>query len=191
MKKNRFALLIFMVLCLTIAGAYATWNYVAGQNIDPLNEVISVNLAKKTHTTADGGKLTAAGGASFTIDDDGTGAYKAALVSGGEGFTIKYDATTSKTPEITAIHMKATVTVNCTVEWNGTSVLVAKEANVIRSQGAVSEWTISPADILSCVELADITLPTPGTYDNFSDALKAGQIQITVTIEPLTEQEIG
>lgn len=184
MKKNRFALLIFMVLCLTVAAAYATWNYVAGKNINTLSETISVNLAEKSETTADGGTLSATGTLSFTIDDGG--AYKAVLVPSGDGFTVTYDATESSTPDITKINMQATVTVS-SIDWNGTTVLAAKTQNVIYSDNAVDTWTITADDILACLELANIELKSPSAYDSFSEALEAGTIEITVTIGAVAE----
>lgn len=179
MKKNRFALLIFLVLCLTIAGAYATWSYVAGENIAELNENISVNLAEKSTTTANGGTLSATGSVTATIDN--VGSYKAGLVLAGDGFTVSYDATGSTTPTVTAIQMKATVTVS-SIDYNEETVVTAKTTNVIYSDAAVSEWTITPEKIAACLEIADITLPTSASYDAFKAALDAESIVITVTI---------
>lgn len=179
MKKNRFALLIFLVLCLTIAGAYATWSYVEGQNIADLDKSISVNLADKNVTTASGGTIKATGSVTATIDD--IGSYKAGLVLAGDGFTVSYDATGSATPTVTEIQMKATVTV-ASIDYNEETVVTAKTTNVIYSETAVSEWTITPAMIANCLEIADITLPTSASYDAFKAALDAGSIVITVTI---------
>lgn len=180
MKKNRFALLIFLVLCLTVAGAYATWSYVAGQNVDQLAQNISVNLADKNVTTANGGKIVLSSGSVTATIDDG-GAYKAALVMGGDGFTVSYDATESSTPEHTTINMQATITVT-SIDYNGAPVITAKSSNTLHTEGEVSTWTITPAKIASCLQIADLTLPTPDAYDAFKTALDAGSIVITVTV---------
>lgn len=179
MKKNRFALLIFLVLCLTIAGAYATWSYVEGQNIADLDKSISVNLADKNVTTASGGTIKATGSVTATIDD--IGSYKAGLVLAGDGFTVTYDATGSSTPENTTIRMQATVTVT-SGNYNGVAVITAK-TDVLDTNTPVSTWTITPAMIANCLEIADITLPDSAAYDAFKAALDAEDpIVITVTI---------
>lgn len=180
MKKTHFALLILLVVCVTVAGAYATWNYTTANNIDAMNKTLSVSLAQKEVATVNGGTLSATGTMTATIDNGGS--YKAKLDLAGGPITVTYDATGSSTPEVTEIAMTATITVSsCT--YGTTEVITIKEGqNVLYSNGATSSWQISTEDILGCLEIADITLPTSADYDAFEAALDAAPITITITI---------
>lgn len=179
MKKNNFTLLVLLVLCVTILGAYATWNYVTADNVSDLNKSVSVNLAEDTVTTASGGTLTATGSISALIDNGGE--YKAAFVASGDGFTVAYDATGSTTPDVTAINMQATISATSVTEYNGVDILTVK-TTTIYSNGAVSSWTITPAEIAACIEMADITLPTPTDYNALEAAMAATNTELTITI---------
>lgn len=177
MRKNRFSLLILLILSLTVAGAYATWNYTVANNVQELNHSITVNLANDEITTVDGGTLNAEGTITATIDDGGN--YKAALVMGGEGFTVRYTPS-SATPDVTAINMYATITVT-SVQYNNEAV-IAVSTETINTTSAVSEWNITPEMIGECLAIANITLPTPDDYADFEAAMAAGNTVITVTI---------
>lgn len=180
MKKTNFALLILLVVCVTVAGAYATWNYTTSNNIDAINQTLSVSLAEKEVTTVDGGKLTVNGTMTAKIDNGGN--YKAKLDLQGGPITVTYDATESTTPEVTEIAMTATITVS-SCKYGTTEVITVKEGqNALHSNGAKSSWQITTTEILGCLEIADITLPTATDYDAFEAALAAAPIVITITI---------
>ncbi|MBQ9120955.1 MAG: hypothetical protein IJY12_01170 [Clostridia bacterium] len=176
MKKNKFALLVLLILCVTITGAYATWSYVAADNVEELNEKITVNLANKEETTVDGGKLTSAGAITAVIDNGGN--YVADLVLSGDGITVTYDATDSADPTATDITMVATISVT-TNTYDSTSILTVTTQKLY-SDGPVSSWTITPEMLDECLELMDVTLPTPTDYDNFAAALDGTEINITI-----------
>lgn len=179
MKKNNFTLLVLLVLCVTIAGAYATWNYVTADNVGELNKSVTVNLADDVVTTVTGGTLSATGSISALIDNGGN--YKAAFVASGDGFTITYDSTGSSDPTVTAINMQATIAIETVTKYNGEDILSVKTATIY-SDGAVSSWTITPANLAACIEMADFTLPTPADYNALEAAMEAKSTQLTITI---------
>ncbi len=178
MKKRNFSLLILLVLCVTIAGAYATWNYVAGKNIGELNESILVNLAEDSVKTADGGTLSATGSISALIDDGGE--YKPEFVASGDGITVTYDATDSNTPDITKINMQATITIESVAKYNNAEIFTLKKTMLYSE--VTDSWTITPAMIEECIQMADFTLPTPTDYNALETAMQETQTKLTITI---------
>lgn len=179
MKKNHFALLVLLVLCVTVAGSYATWNYVTAKNVADLNQSVTVNLAEDTVKTADGGTLSATGSIKALIDDGGE--YKAAFVASGDGITITYDATGSETPDITAISMQATIVATTVTKYNGTDILSVKTAKIY-SNGPVASWTITPEKLAECIQMADLTLPSPDDYNALEAAMATTNTVLTITI---------
>lgn len=177
-KTNSITLLILLVLCVTIAGAYATWNYTTSENIkatDPQN--VSVNLAESVVETVNGGTLTVTGKIAFLIDNDGQ--YNAKLVptEDSTNLVVKYTAPDDASP--TAISMQATIEVQ-SAKYK--EVVVITLENSTLSTGPVEAWTITPTDILSCLKIADINLPTVKDYEAFKTALGTTTTAITVTI---------
>lgn len=148
-------------------------------NVDALNKSVTVNLAEDNVTTVDGGTLSATGSISALIDNGGE--YKAAFVASGDGFTITYDSTGSSDPTVTAINMQATITATSVTEYSGAAILTVKTATIY-SDGAVSSWTITPADLAACIEMADFTLPTPAEYNALEAAMAATGTELTITI---------
>lgn len=181
MKKNRFALLLVLILTVTVGGVYATWNYTASSGITDIEKSVQVNLEADNVTTVSGGTLTATGNISASIDDSGNN-YKAALVMSGTGFTVTYTPAdiATETP-VEAIQMKATVSVS-TPKYNGTDIISVSNAEIVST--ITSSWAITPEMIGECLSLADISLPTPDDYDAFETAVAEG-ITITVTISAL------
>lgn len=179
-KTHSITLLILLVLCVTIAGAYATWSYTTATNVDPITKNISVNLADKNVTTVDGGTLAVTGDITASIDDSGN--YKADLVMGGNGFVVTY--TNDTTPDA-KISMQATITVT-SASYNNADVITVKTATIYSAE-ATNQWTITPAMIRDCLTIADISLPTVAAYDAFNDAMDAGTTAITVTIAAVAE----
>lgn len=174
-KTNSITLLILLVLCVTIAGAYATWSYTTATNVDPITQKISVNLADKNVTTVDGGELAVTGDIAFTIDDGGN--YKAVLKESGNGFVVTY---TNDTAPDAKISMQATIKVT-SVSYNNADVITVKTGTIYSAE-ATAQWTITPAMIRDCLTIADISLPTVKDYDAFNEAMKAGTTEITVEI---------
>lgn len=178
MKKTNFALLILLVVCVTVTGAYATWNYTTANNIDAINQTLSVSVADKNVTTVDGGTLSSTGTMTATIDNGGN--YKAALVMGGGNIVVTYTAGTNN-PEVTAINMYANITLTSVAKYNNTEIISVKTAT-IPSDGAVSTWQITPEMVSDCLQIADITLATEAEYDAFKTAISEIETVITITI---------
>lgn len=178
MKKTNFALLILLVVCVTVAGAYATWNYTTSSNIDAINNTLSVSVADKNVTTVDGGTLSTTGTMTATIDNGGN--YKAALVMGGNDIVVNYTAGTND-PDVTAVSMYVKITLTSVAKYNNTEILSVKTAT-INSNGAVSTWQITPEMVGECLQIADITLDTEAKYDAFKTATDAVETVITIEI---------
>lgn len=214
MKK--LSVLIALVLCVTIGGVYAAWNYSQG-NTASVNVSREINMAQVV-TNGIKGTITATpqNNFAFLVDDiandpdpDNVGSfidikYKAVLVGTGDiliNFTespgadqttkdkgikmiatvtlstnsqdgLKYDdpSTTDLEEEIVPIAVKA-----------GENEIVLNDTNEDGQPDPCKQATITAEKIVSCLELANVTLDTKAENDAFHTALKDYTIVITIS----------
>lgn len=191
MKRRYLSLLILLVVCITIGGAYATWAYAANQNVDEVTNSINVGLAETSIKTATGTislDVNTKDAITATIDDtndDKKADLVLALVNGfeGEGYRVTYTPDTSVENNSDKILMQATVTVTAE-KYQEKNVIVAN-SNILKTDAEVSEWTITPAMIASCLNIGDLELPTPDSYAAFKQWLEENPISIEITISSL------
>lgn len=183
MKKTNFAILILLAVCVTVAGAYATWNYTNGQDVTAAaNQSISVNLAEKVVETAKGTLTADVGTTAITGEIDNGGNYKAVLNLTGDDIKVTFNPSEDSTAQ--TVVMYATITLKTVTKYNGEEILSVKTER-INSGSAVSVWNISAADIAGCLTLADITLDTEAKYDALKKAMSTadGDNGIATVIE--------
>lgn len=180
MKKTNFAILILLAVCVTVAGAYASWNYVTGNNIAAVeNQAIQVNLAAKNEKDVEG-TLSVSGTWTATIDDTNDD-YRAELILNGGDINV----TCKNDGQDVSVNMYAEITVS-EVKYNNTNILTVKTAKIY-SNGATANWQITTAKILECLELAEISLPTPNDYDAFNEVLGANELSISITFGAVSD----
>ncbi|MBO5927446.1 MAG: hypothetical protein J6Q32_01160 [Clostridia bacterium] len=208
MKK--LSVLIALVLCVTIGGVYAAWNYSQGTTA---SVVVSreINMAQVV-TNGIKGTITATPENNFaflvddiandTLNSDGTYTdikYKAVLVGTGDikiNFTANPGA--DQTTKDNGIKMIATITLSAkdglkytdphtsqdvvpiAVKDGGNSI-VLNDTDEDGQPNTTKEATITAQQIVDCLELANVILDTKAENDDFHTALKDYTIVITIS----------
>ena len=181
MKKISF--LIVFSLIVTITGVYAAWNYAQGTSAS-VEITREINMAQVNTDSNKGSISVTPSNVAFLVDD--AGAYVAKLTGTGE-FAVNFTASNGadSTTATNGIKMIATVTVksNTGAKYNGSVPITAKEDNVIvlNNGEATKTTTLTVADIISKLELMDVTLPTKQDNDNFHNILKDYTFVITIS----------
>lgn len=211
MKK--LSVLIALVLCVTIGGVYAAWNYSQG-NTASVNVSREINMAQVV-TNGIKGTITATpqNNFAFLVDDiandpdpDNEGSfidikYKAVLVGTGDiliNFTANPGA--DQTTKDNGVKMIATITLSAkdnlkysdphtsldvvpiTVREGENVIALGKNTNNKNNNPDITdEATITAQEIVSCLELANVTLDTKAENDAFHTALKDYTIVITIS----------
>lgn len=184
MKKNYFGLLIFVVLCVTIAAAYATWNYTAAQNVDQITNSVNVQLAEDEVTTVDG-TLKVEGSLSAVIDDEDNN-HVGELVFSGSGYSVTFTAAEGvDLPD--DFQLQATISLSSVTKYDDKEILSVVKETIYGTAGSTS-WTISADDIAACLKL-DLELPTHDDYEAFEAALEATGTTITITVGVVTDAD--
>lgn len=206
MKK--LSTLIAIALIVTIGSVYAAWSYSQGTtaSVDVSREI---NMAQVV-TTGNKGTISATPQNNFAFlvddiaDDDGNGndtKYKAALVGTGDikiNFTANPGA--DQTTATQGIKMIATVTLKKTtadgLKYDDPSteaveaivpIKVKEEGGVLKNvitleNGELTrEADITAAQIVGCLEIANVILDTKAENDAFHTALKDYTIVITIS----------
>lgn len=208
MKK--LSVLIALVLCVTIGGVYAAWNYSQGTTAS-VKVSREINMAQVV-TNGIKGTITATpeNNFAFLVDDiandtpngDGTYTdekYKAVLVGTGDikiNFTANPGA--DQTTKDNGIKMIATVTLSTkdglkysdphtssdvvpiAVKAGGNEI-VLNDTDEDGQPNITKQATITAAQIVDCLELANVTLDTKAENDAFHTALKDYTIVITIS----------
>ena len=184
MKK--LSSLIAIALIVTIGSVYAAWNYAQGTTAE-VEITREINMAQ-VNTNSNKGTISATpNNVAFLVDDDGTGVYKAKLTGTGS-FTINFTPALGADATIatSGIKMRATIEVKSTtnVLYNGQTPITHKDgANVIDLNEGVAtlETTLEVEDILECLELCNVKLPTKDDNDAFHTVLSNYTIYITIS----------
>lgn len=203
MKK--LSVLIALVLCVTIGGVYAAWNYAQG-NTASVEITREINMAQ-VNTNSNKGTISATPrDVAFLVDDsgevDGEGkkTYKAVLTGTGS-FTINFtpaqgadeSTITNGIKMLAKIEVKRAENVPADADkYQGVVPLTTNTAtnpdtenpyNIIELNNGnpTKSATIEVTDILKAVTLADVKLPSKAANDAFHSVLKYYTIVITIS----------
>ena len=191
MKK--ISLLISLILCVTIAGVYATWTYT--QNTDVADETINMtmNLTDVAYSGSYGTYKVDTSGLTLKIDPkEGSTHITALYITGsvvitftpnnvapqkvkeeGVASTFKFALTNPNWTYDDGTGSKAIITLAHT----DAEEIVWGEPN---DQG-VFTFTISASELSQHITLTEFNLDTKVKYDSFNTALGQGQISISVS----------
>ena len=201
MKK--IGLLISLILCVTIAGVYATWTYT--QNTDVADETVNMtmNLTDVAYSGSYGTYKIDTSGLTLKIDPkQGTTHTTALYITG--NIVITFTPNNVAPQKVKEEGVKTTFKFGLTnSNWTyddgtGSKAIItlahsdAEEINWGKpdAQG-VFTFTISAAELASHISLTEFNLDSKAKYDTFNTALGQGQISITVSdgITAQTPQE--
>ena len=185
---RKLSSLIAIALIVTIGSVYAAWNYAQGATAE-VEITREINMAQ-VNTNSNKGTISATpNNVAFIVDDEnpGNGVYHAILTGTGS-FTVNFTPATGadSTTVTTGIKMQATIEVKSKngTKYDGKTPITHKEGeNVIAlNDGAATlQATLEVEDILECLELCNVNLPTKADNDAFHAVLNDYTIYITIS----------
>ena len=192
MKK--LSILVALLLCITIGGVYATWTY-SGAIATQSHKHMSVNLATATETNPKG-IITNVYNSMDVLINDGGSYVAVAQFSGKMGFIFTPAVGSDSSVIQNGIKMAFKVEQHTPLKYNGNNIfnvtvttptvlgngtkITSTNATTLNTEIDLSAYIdsfyieVTSAEVASCVQIADITLPTYTDYTNFEAALIAG-----------------
>lgn len=178
MKK--ISILIAFAMILTIGGVYATWNYAQGE-IASIDMTQSAVLTEKVIDTPMG-SISVNNNLEIIIDDTNDDHVAELIIEGGINIVFTAHELAPENVRTNGIPMQYTITTTTSWEYAGTQIFTAQTAPILINDGnATFTATITAAEIMNALTLANISLPTVADYDAFELALANGEIIITVS----------
>lgn len=177
---KKISMLIVLAMIVTIGGVYATWNY-AQDGVAGVDVVPTVALTEKVVSTSQGTIEVDMSDLTISIDDANND-YEAELVIDGQ-IDIEFTPDTYADADIKAngLPMQYELTVTTPWEYEGTQIFTVSADPVLLNGGnGTFNATITAAELMNAISLADISLPTVDDYDAFALVLDDGEITITV-----------
>lgn len=179
MKK--LSVLIALILCVTIGGVYATWNYAQG-NVTSQTKFFDngTTITNKVISTAKGTISIDTSNLKITIHDNDNDLKGQMTMEGSitVSFTPNQGADATVSQEGIELQYVLGTTENYT--YKGSPIFSVK--NDTHNLGKVATSVTIPASELDdCIDLNTLNLPTSADYDAFKLALHAGSISITVS----------
>ena len=181
MKK--LSLLVAIILCVTIGGVYATWNYAQGSVTSQTKYFDGTTvITNKVVSTAKGTIAIDTSALNIVIDDTNNDHVAELNVSGSVRVTFT-PASSGVDTDVAAngIKMQYAIGLTGSQVYEGANIFTVDSTVQAMGTTATKSFTIPAADIEELITLANITLPTASDYDEFKEALHSGAISITVS----------
>ena len=180
MKK--LSILIALILCVTVGGVYATWNYAQGTvgNTQEYPDGNTTALAGKVETTDKGTITIDDSNLQILIDDMDNNLEGELYISGSISvtFTPNQGADADVVANGVALQFALSATEN--FNYNGNPIFVLNTD--AQTMGLVNGTATISADTLkNLISLNTLRLPTVADYDAFRAALHSGSLIITVS----------
>lgn len=180
MKK--LSALIALILCVTIGGVYATWNYAQG-SVDNKEEYLDGNttaLAGKVEST-DKGTITIDDSALQILIDDVDNNLAGELYITGS-IDVTFAPNQGADAEVIANGVALQFALGTTENFNYNGNPIFAVTTTAQELGLVKGTTTISADTLkNLITLNTLNLPTVAEYDAFRAALHSGSLVITVS----------
>lgn len=192
MKK--LSLLIALMLCITIGGVYATWTYTQTTDVADESVGAAMNLTSVAYAGSYGTYEIDKSTLTLTIDPKAGTTHTTSLQVAGE-IVVKFTPSNVAPVEIKQEGVPTKYSFSLSNDaWtfndghNGEKNVVALTHNgdqhdvtwVPNADGTFS-FTLSAADIAAHLDLTEFVLDTKTLYDEYTIALRAGQIVFSVT----------
>lgn len=179
---RKLSILIALILCVTIGGVYATWNYAQGA-VDDKQEYLDGNttaLAGKVETTDKGTITIDDSQLQILIDDTNNDLEGELYITGSISVTFTPNQGADADVVANGVSLQFTLSSTENFNYNGNPIFTLSAA--AKSMGMVNGTvTISAADLQSMITLNPLSLPTAVDYDAFRAALHSGSLIITVS----------
>lgn len=183
MKK--LSVLVALILCVTIGGVYATWNYAQG-NVSSTTKYFDAGtvITDKVVDTAKGTINVDTSNLKITIDDANNDFNGEMEISGSVSVTFTPNTGADETVASNGIALQYSLGTTSNYTYDGNDIFTVKSD--VQTLGTGKVFTIQADALAALIELNVVHLPTVEEYQAFKDALHSGAISITVSEVPVT-----
>lgn len=179
MKK--LSILVALILCVTIGGVYATWNYAQGSATEQNKDFDAATIiTDKVVSTAKGSISVDTSALQIVIDDDNNDYKGEMTITGKVLVTFTPNVGVSNDVAQNGIKMQYKLSTTNGFQYVGNDIFTVDET-MQQTSGAVKTFEIDAAKLSSLITLNELFLPTAEDYDAFKTALHSGAISITVS----------
>ncbi|MBQ2676844.1 MAG: hypothetical protein IJF54_05555 [Clostridia bacterium] len=180
MKK--LSMLVALILCVTVGGVYATWNYAEGKTSAEKYFDDSTIITASTSATAKGTITVDTSNLNIIIDDT-NGDYKGELIIDDADYvTVNFTPNVGASNDVATngIRMQWSLSTTDDYKYNSADIFTV-ETTVQQRATAEKTFTITGAELKDLISLNALSLPTKADYDAFKQALHSGSIKISVS----------
>lgn len=184
MKK--LSILIALILCVTIGGVYATWNYAQGTVTTRTKFFDAGTIITDKVVTTDKGNITIdTTNLKITIHDENNDLRGEMKM---EGYvTVTFTPNQGADSNVAANGVKLQYVLGTTNNYTYENTAIFAVDATAQNLGAVNgSVTIPASELDALIDLNALYLPTAEDYDAFKLALHGGAISITVSEAPAT-----
>ena len=182
MKK--LSILVALILCVTIGGVYATWNYAQG-NVSSTTKYFDAGttITDKVVDTAKGTITVDTTNLKITIDDSDNDFYGEMTIEGYVTVTFTPNTGADATVATNGIALQYALGESGHVYGEGKIFTID---STVQTLGTGKSFTIGANELEQLITLNQLYLPTVEDYQEFKTALHTGAISITVSEAPVT-----
>ena len=189
---KRLSLIIALALCVTIGSVYATWVYNEHNDVADISGARTITLTEATFEGGLGTYTVTAAGLQLKVDPKVGTTHTTSLQASGEivvTFTpsqyASEDVKTNAVPSTFAFSSSVDVanwkhgedqvftnidSTKWNIDWTGTK----------QADGSF-KYSIPASKVAECLTLNEINLDTKSDYDAYTNSLKLGQINISIS----------
>lgn len=181
MKK--LSVLVALILCVTIGGVYATWNYAQNSAEKVVKYFDDSTVITSSVTETAKGVINVDTSELDIIIDDANNDYQGELRITGKVVITFAPSNGADTDVVNnGIALQYSLGTTTDYEYNGNDIFLVDSTAQTLAKGKTFEISSDKLDDL--IALNTLNLPTVEDYDNFKEALHRGGISITVSEAP-------
>ncbi len=185
MKK--ISLLVALILCVTVGGVYATWNYAHNTATAQTKYLdASTIITDKVESLSKGTIKVDTSNLKITVDDSNNDYYAELKIEG--NIKVDFTASAGATDEVAnnGIKMQYVLGTTDNFKYNGNNIFTI-DSTAQKQTDATKSFTIEASELTNLISLyvdgdgKTVKLPTADDYILFKQALHSGSISITVS----------
>lgn len=183
MKK--LSILVALILCVTIGGVYATWNYAQGGAEKVVKYFDDSTVITSSVTDSAKGVIDVnTSELSIVIDDANNDFYGEMSITGKVTITFTPNDGADGSVASEGIALQYSLGTTTDYKFNGTDIFTVD--STVQNLEKNKTFEIDAEKLKELIRLNSLYLPTADDYDAFKEALHRGGISITVSEAPAT-----
>ncbi|MBQ6713953.1 MAG: hypothetical protein IJN15_00205 [Clostridia bacterium] len=189
---KRLSLIIALALCVTIGSVYATWVYNEHNDVADISGARTITLTEATFEGGLGTYTVTAAGLQLKVDPKVGTTHTTSLQASGE-IIVTFTPSQYASEEVKENAVLSTFAFSSSVDvanWKHgeqqifTSVDSTKwdiDWTGTKQADGTFKYSIPASKVAECLILNEINLDTKSDYDAYTDSLKVGQINISIS----------